>query len=159
MTRPEQKKGKLLPSPNNRNCIKLRNNYSLSQIKFQREHYKLNLKKQQADAMRQEREKLAALQEKLNQERAQFQAEKIAWQLSIAAQEQCFSDRNLKIQSVEKSMQEELKRMAADRKELDHYFSIDQAQRQILANLNAIQKEKSLTNRFWSWFGFSFRKP
>ena len=43
--------------------------------------------------MRQEREKIAALQEKLNQERAQFQAEKIEWQLSIAAQEQRFSDR------------------------------------------------------------------
>lgn len=140
----------------------------LRQTTLQLEQREAELHKQYADQAQSsqpasssnlEREQLFLLQEQLDKERAELKAEQIEWQSLVSAKEREFVNRDTVVLAAEQNVKEDQAKIDADRKELEHYFSIDHAQREILANLNAIQKEKSITNRFWSWFGFPFRKP
>ena len=140
----------------------------LRQTTLQLEQREAELHKQYADQAQSsqpdsssslEREQLFSLQEQLNKERAELKAEQIEWQSLVSTKEREFVNRDTVVLAAEQNVKEDQAKIDADRKELEHYFSIDHAQREILANLNAIQKEKSITNRFWSWFGFPFRKP
>ncbi len=137
----------------------------LRQSALQLEQRETELHQQQADhaqsasASNLEREQLFSTQEQLNKERAELKAAQTEWQSLVLTKEREFANRDTIVQAAEQSIKENQVKIDADRKELEHYFSIDHAQRQILANLSGIQKEKSITNRFWSWFGFPFRKP
>ncbi len=140
----------------------------LRQSALQLEQREIELHQQQADHAQSsqpasssnlEKEQLFSLKEQLNKERAELKAAQIEWQSLVSAKEREFANRDTMVQAAEQSIKENQVKIDADRKELEHYFSIDHAQRQILANLSGIQKEKSITNRFWSWFGFPFRKP
>ena len=140
----------------------------LRQSALQLEQREAKLHQQQADHAQSsqpasssnlEREQLSSLQEQLNKERAELKTAQIEWQSLVLAKEREFVNRDTVVLAAEQSAKENQVKIDADRKELEHYSSIDHAQRQILANLNGIQKEKSITNRFWSWFGFPFRKP
>ena len=111
----------------------------------------------QAEMLDEEKKQLAEEKNKTERIRSQRNAElKLAeseqqkWQAELAAREEELIAREGKISSAEE-------RMKTDRKELDRYFAIDSTQRQVLANLSSIQKEKSLSNRIWSWLGFPFR--
>ena len=111
------------------------------------------------DTLDREKAELATLQDKLNHERANFEKEQAKWRSLISEREKELQDRDAVIRAAEQKITDDQVKIDADRQELDHYFAIDRAQRQVLANLNALQKEKSTANRFWGWLGFPFRKP
>ena len=117
-----------------------------------------NLIEQNKRQRAEEENKTAIIRAELKAESKRVEANQQKRQETLAAREEELAAREQKISSDEENIQTDRNKIAADRNELDRYFAIDSTQRQVLANLSSIRKEKSLANRIWSKLGFPFRK-